>query len=196
MLCALILYVSGGIYSLTSTSNDRFFEKLFMAVLFTLRVFARNLLRGSRPRIIFFYFIFYDWPGIRTQAFASNKPTHYVLDHGDFIFLILTLIHPYFHSMKPLSTHIPSLKYLSYSLILNNMYEDVVDFVSPYLNICIHETQKNYDSPTNTKILTRRLCVCSACCSVVFLYFFFLMLEQQLMVFSFLPKNVHFISKN
>ena len=27
---------------------------------------------------------FDDWPGIRTQAFASNKPTHYILDHGDF----------------------------------------------------------------------------------------------------------------
>ena len=24
-------------------------------------------------------------PGIRTQAFSSNKPTHYILDHGDFI---------------------------------------------------------------------------------------------------------------
>ena len=30
------------------------------------------------------YFIFDDWFGIRTQAFASNKPTHYILDHGDF----------------------------------------------------------------------------------------------------------------
>ena len=29
MLCELILYVSGGIYSVTSTSNYKFFEKLF-----------------------------------------------------------------------------------------------------------------------------------------------------------------------
>ena len=28
-----------------------FFEKLFIAILFTLRVFARNLLRGNRRRI-------------------------------------------------------------------------------------------------------------------------------------------------
>ena len=84
MLCALILYVSGGTYSLTSTPNDRF----FMAVLYTLRIFARNLLRESRRRNIFlFYFIFDDWPGIRTQAFGSNKPTHYLLDHGDFEFI-------------------------------------------------------------------------------------------------------------
>ena len=33
MLCALILYVSDETYDLTSTLNDRFFEKLFMAVL-------------------------------------------------------------------------------------------------------------------------------------------------------------------
>ena len=31
MLCVLILYISGATYSLKSTPNDRFFEKLFMA---------------------------------------------------------------------------------------------------------------------------------------------------------------------
>ena len=36
MLCVLILYNSGT-YSLKSTVNDRFFKKLFMAILFTLR---------------------------------------------------------------------------------------------------------------------------------------------------------------
>ena len=33
MLGVVILYVSGGTYSLKSTPNDRFFEKLFMAIL-------------------------------------------------------------------------------------------------------------------------------------------------------------------
>ena len=47
--------------------------------------FCQKSARGSRRRNIFLYFIFDDWPGVRTQAFASNKPTHYVLDHGDFI---------------------------------------------------------------------------------------------------------------
>ena len=32
VVCVLILYLSGGTYSLKSTPNDRFFEKLFMAV--------------------------------------------------------------------------------------------------------------------------------------------------------------------
>ena len=40
--------VSGRNYSLTSTPNDRFLRNFLMAGLFTLRVFARNLLRGSR----------------------------------------------------------------------------------------------------------------------------------------------------
>ena len=44
MLCVLILYVSGGTYSLKSAPNNRFFVKLNMAILFTFRVFARNLL--------------------------------------------------------------------------------------------------------------------------------------------------------
>ena len=34
MLCVLILYISGGSYSLKSTPNGRFFEKLLMAILF------------------------------------------------------------------------------------------------------------------------------------------------------------------
>ena len=41
---------------------QRFFEKLFMAILFTLRVFARNLLRENRRRITFLYFVFNVWP--------------------------------------------------------------------------------------------------------------------------------------
>ena len=43
MLCVLIVYINGETYSLKSTPNDRFSEKLFMAILFTIRVFARNL---------------------------------------------------------------------------------------------------------------------------------------------------------
>ena len=40
-------------YSLTSSPNDRFLRNFFMTGLFTLRVFARNLLRGSRRRNTF-----------------------------------------------------------------------------------------------------------------------------------------------
>ena len=67
-----------------STPNDRYFEKLFMAVLITLRFCARNLLRRNRRkntfRILFWYLAWGSNPG-----FSSNKPTHYLLDHSDFI---------------------------------------------------------------------------------------------------------------
>ena len=68
MLCVLILFISGGTYSLKSTPNDRFFEKLFITILFALRVFARNLLRGNRRKNTF-RIRFDVWPGLRTLAF-------------------------------------------------------------------------------------------------------------------------------
>ena len=58
--------MSGRTYSFKSAPNDRFFEKLFIAILFTLRVFARNRRRNTGP------------------GFTSNKPTHYLRDYGDF----------------------------------------------------------------------------------------------------------------
>ena len=79
MLCVLILYISGGTYSLMSTPNDGFFEKIFMAILFILRVFARTLLRENRRwntfRISFWCLAWDSNPGC-----SSNKPTHYLLD--------------------------------------------------------------------------------------------------------------------
>ena len=49
-----------------------------MAILFTPRVFARNTLRGNRRRNTFcisFWCLAWD---------STNKPTHYLLDHGSF----------------------------------------------------------------------------------------------------------------
>ena len=56
-------------------SERQFLEKLFMAILFTLRIFARNLLREL------FVFCFLVWPG--AYGFSFNKPTHYLLEHSD-----------------------------------------------------------------------------------------------------------------
>ena len=47
------MYICVRTYSLKSTPNDRFFEKLSIASLFALRFFARNLLRGNRRRNTF-----------------------------------------------------------------------------------------------------------------------------------------------
>ena len=59
--CFLIRYIfiTSGTYSLTLTPNDRFLRIFFRAGLFTLRFFARNLLRGKSPKkYIFFIFRF------------------------------------------------------------------------------------------------------------------------------------------
>ena len=69
---------------LNSTLNDRFFVKLFMLILFTLTVFARNLLKWNRQRntfcILFCCLALGSNPG-----FTFNKPTYYLLDYGDLV---------------------------------------------------------------------------------------------------------------
>ena len=72
VVCVNFLYMSCETYSLKSTPKDRFLEKLFMAVLFALRVFVRN----------------FD----TDLGLTSDKPTHYLLDHGDFNHVIRFII--------------------------------------------------------------------------------------------------------
>ena len=68
MLRALILYINGGIYSLTSTPNDRFLRNFFMAILFTCQSFHIS-------------FLCLTWN--TNPGFMSNKSTGYLLDYGD-----------------------------------------------------------------------------------------------------------------
>ena len=67
MLCTSISYMIDGAYSLKSTPNDRFLGSFFIAILYTLRYLARNLLRGRRRRNIFI-FRFDVWPKVWTPA--------------------------------------------------------------------------------------------------------------------------------
>ena len=73
-LCCVrkFLYMSGAIYCLTSTQNDRFLRNFFMAGLFTLRLFAGNLLRGNRRRNIFLFSDFVLMPdlGYETRLYV------------------------------------------------------------------------------------------------------------------------------
>ena len=71
MLCVLILYTSCGTYSLKPISNDRFFEKLFMAIFIYSQNFCRISAERESTKKYFSYFVS-----------KSNKPTHYLLDHG------------------------------------------------------------------------------------------------------------------
>ena len=61
-------------YSLTSIQNDR--ETFSWQILFTLRVFARNLLKENRQRKIFLSYFVFDVTWDTVPSFMSNKPTH------------------------------------------------------------------------------------------------------------------------
>ena len=61
---------------------DRFLRSFFMAIWFTLRVFARTLLRVSRRRNIFVFSVWcLSWDLNSSRTF--NKPIHHLLDYGD-----------------------------------------------------------------------------------------------------------------
>ena len=65
-------------------SERQIFEELFHGRFIYSQSFCQKSAEKKSPKKYFSYFIFDNWPGIRTQAFGSNKPTHYLLDHGDF----------------------------------------------------------------------------------------------------------------
>ena len=68
-LCVLILYISPWTYSLQSTPNDKFFEKLFRAI-FTSQSFCQKSAERKSPK--------------KYSSFSSNKPAHYLLVQADF----------------------------------------------------------------------------------------------------------------
>ena len=68
-------------------------------------LFTQKSAESKSPKKYFSYFILDDSPGIRTQAFASNKPTHYILDHGDFQILGINKNKNYVFLGEKLSTN-------------------------------------------------------------------------------------------
>ena len=63
---ALNLYVSGGTYSLTPTSNNRFFGKVFHGKF----IYSKNLLRRNSRRIFFSYFVLMPDLGYEPRLYA------------------------------------------------------------------------------------------------------------------------------
>ena len=70
--------------SLKSTPNDRLLTS-FSLKFFILKVFAKNLLRGSRLRNNFIFLFWCLTRGLNS-VLMSNKRTHYLLDYGNFLF--------------------------------------------------------------------------------------------------------------
>ena len=71
----LILYISGGTYSLKSTFHGNFY---------LLSDFLPEIWWEEIPNEILFVFWFDGWPGGSNPGFSSNKSTHYLLEHSDF----------------------------------------------------------------------------------------------------------------
>ena len=74
MLCALILYVSSGNYSLKSMPNDK-----LLIILSTLKIYLKNLLRRSWRRnifqILFWCLEFEPWPTYCLLHYSDFKYT-------------------------------------------------------------------------------------------------------------------------
>ena len=70
MLCVLILYISGGTYSLKSTPNDRFFEKRFMAVLIYFQRFYHKSAEKKSPQKYFLCFVLISGLGLEPWLYV------------------------------------------------------------------------------------------------------------------------------
>ena len=80
MLCVLILYISGGTYSLKSISNDRFLRN-FSGQFYLLSEFLPENCWEEIDEEILFVFRFDDWHGTRTLAFRliSQHTTYWAM---------------------------------------------------------------------------------------------------------------------
>ena len=82
MLCVLILYISGGTYSLKSTPNDSFWETFHGNFIYYKSFCQKSAERNRRKNTSRIWFWCLTWGS--NPGSSSNKPTHYLLDHGDF----------------------------------------------------------------------------------------------------------------
>ena len=76
-VCVLILYISGETYSLKSDPNDRFFEKLFMAILFYSQSFCQKFAERKSPKKYFLYFGLMSGPGFEARLYVLSLHTTY-----------------------------------------------------------------------------------------------------------------------
>ena len=71
-------------YDIASHSDQRIFEKLFLSILFNLRVFVRNLAEEIIKEIFFHISFCSRRLTLDLKCdLTSNKPTYHLLDYGD-----------------------------------------------------------------------------------------------------------------
>ena len=69
VVCVNFIYKLRGTYSLKSTANDRFFEKLFMAVLIYTQSFCQKSAERKSPKKYFSYFSLMSGLGLEPWLF-------------------------------------------------------------------------------------------------------------------------------
>ena len=80
-------------------SQWQIFVNIFHGRFIYSQSFCQKFAERKSPSKYISYFNFDDWPGIRTHAFVSNKPTYYLLDHVNFLSTNLPVNNgKYFHS--------------------------------------------------------------------------------------------------
>ena len=83
IMCVNFIHKWWNLQFKVDSERQIFWETFRGNFLFTLRVFARNLLRGNRRRNTF-YILFWCLALGSNHGFTSNKPTLFLLDYGEF----------------------------------------------------------------------------------------------------------------
>ena len=85
VVCVIFLYISGAIYSLKSIPNDKFLLRNFSRQFYLLPEFLLEICwEEIAEKILFRISVLISGLWGSNPGFSSNKPTHYLLDHGDF----------------------------------------------------------------------------------------------------------------
>ena len=86
MLHELIIYISGRIYSLKTTSNGNFLRN-FPWEFYLLPVFLPEIFwkEAAEEIFLFLYFLFWCLTWGLNRGLTSNKPAYYLLDYDNFL---------------------------------------------------------------------------------------------------------------
>ena len=89
VMCVNFLCISGGTYSFKVDSERKIFWEIFHGNFIYSQSFCQKYAGWKSPKKYFSYFLLMSGSN---SDFSSNKPTHYLLDHGDFKQLIITIL--------------------------------------------------------------------------------------------------------
>ena len=166
-------------YDIIDGSTQHVYTKISMNCIQTLKYLLEGCVFALLAALSFFLLMYVCFSfflfGKSNDNSSHSNHIHTYYTHA-FILILISW------NLSPLMFKVWSIHYVH---TLNNTY-DIVDGSTLYNLTCIHESENKYELHTNTKILTTRLCVCSACCSVFFYLcmcvfpFFFWTIKRQL----------------